>query len=92
MPCRLPTTVLIASSLLALLASGVLSADCGAQLSLQQGKPALPSERPFIVAHRGFSGVLPEHTIAAYEAGIAAGADFIECDMVLTKDRHIICR
>ena len=35
---------------------------------------------PFPAAHRGLSGVYPEHTIRAYQAAIDVGADFIECD------------
>lgn len=48
--------------------------------------------RPVVVAHRGASGVLPEHTAPAYELAIQSGADFIECDVQLTKDLEMICR
>lgn len=47
---------------------------------------------PIIIAHRGLSGELPEHTIAAYKAAIEAGADFIEPDLVLTKDGVLVAR
>ncbi|GBF89587.1 hypothetical protein Rsub_02305 [Raphidocelis subcapitata] len=60
-----------------------------------QQSPAAPAprrRRPVVIAHRGASGALPEHTAAAYEAAIAAGADFIECDVQLTADLHMICR
>lgn len=50
------------------------------------------TNKPIIIAHRGLSGELPEHTIAAYKAAIAAGADFIEPDLVLTKDGVLIAR
>lgn len=49
-------------------------------------KAPLPKDRPLIVAHRGASGVLPEHTVEAYQLAIEQGADFIECDVVVTKD------
>ena len=49
-------------------------------------------ERPIIIAHRGASGVLPEHTLAAYERAIEQGADFIEPDLVITRDRHLVAR
>ncbi|MFN7673796.1 MAG: glycerophosphodiester phosphodiesterase family protein, partial [bacterium] len=48
--------------------------------------------KPIIIAHRGASGLRPEHTLAAYQLAIDQGADFIEPDLVLTKDGHLICR
>jgi glycerophosphoryl diester phosphodiesterase len=47
---------------------------------------------PIIIAHRGASGHRPEHTLSAYRLGIEMGADFIEPDLVLTKDGHLVCR
>jgi glycerophosphoryl diester phosphodiesterase len=47
---------------------------------------------PIIIAHRGASGYLPEHTLAAYELAIAFGADYIEPDLVSTKDGVLIAR
>lgn len=46
---------------------------------------------PVIIAHRGASGYLPEHTLEAYALAHALGADYIEQDLVLTKDGHFIC-
>ena len=48
--------------------------------------------RPLIIAHRGASGVRPEHTLEAYDVAIAQGADFIEPDVVSTKDGVLIAR
>jgi glycerophosphoryl diester phosphodiesterase len=48
--------------------------------------------RPLIIAHRGASGVRPEHTLEAYDLAIAQGADFIEPDVVSTKDGVLIAR
>ncbi len=45
-----------------------------------------------IIAHRGASGERPEHTIAAYTLAIEQGADFIEPDLVLTKDGVLVAR
>lgn len=45
-----------------------------------------------VIAHRGASGERPEHTLAAYERAIDAGADFIEPDLVVTKDLVLIAR
>ena len=44
-------------------------------------------KRPWVVAHRGYSGRYPENTVSAFEAAIGAGADMIELDVCLTKDR-----
>lgn len=48
--------------------------------------------RPIVIAHRGASGYLPEHTLAAYTIAILQGADFVEPDLVITKDGHLIAR
>jgi glycerophosphoryl diester phosphodiesterase len=42
--------------------------------------------KPLVIAHRGASGYLPEHTLEAVTLAFALGADFIEQDLVLTKD------
>lgn len=47
---------------------------------------------PLIIAHRGASGYLPEHTLAGYRLGAALGADYIEPDLVFTKDGHLVAR
>ena len=50
-------------------------------------------ESPFlIIAHRGASAARPEHTLAAYQLGIDQGADFIELDLVPTRDGALIAR
>ncbi|QDH72722.1 glycerophosphodiester phosphodiesterase family protein [Brevundimonas sp. M20] len=45
-----------------------------------------------IIAHRGASGERPEHTRAAYELAVAQGADFIEPDLVMTRDGVLVVR
>jgi glycerophosphoryl diester phosphodiesterase len=45
-----------------------------------------------VIAHRGASGYLPEHTLEAYSKAIELGADFIEPDVVATKDGVLIAR
>ncbi len=47
---------------------------------------------PIVIAHRGASGFLPEHTIPAYVLAIIQGADFIEPDLVPTEDGVLIAR
>lgn len=68
----------------------LLLAGCGGT----DGKAAmtLNGKPPIIIAHRGLSGEWPEHTLAGYRAAIEAGADFIEPDLVLTKDGVLVAR
>ncbi|MBD1215503.1 MAG: glycerophosphodiester phosphodiesterase, partial [Dolichospermum circinale Clear-D4] len=50
------------------------------------------NQSPIIIAHRGASGYRPEHTLASYELAIDLGADYIEPDLVMTKDGILIAR
>jgi len=54
------------------------------------GPGGSPAGRPLVVAHRGASTVAPEHTIPAYEAAIAAGADALELDVHLSADDQLV--
>lgn len=58
----------------------------------EAAQPAQHSAKPIIIAHRGASGYLPEHTLEAYTLAIQQGADFIEPDLVMTKDGHLVAR
>ena len=49
-------------------------------------------DRPLVVGHRGASGYRPEHTLASYELAARMGADYMECDLVSTKDGQLVCR
>ena len=58
---------------------------------------AAPSSRdqvaePVVIGHRGASGYRPEHTLASYELAIRMGADYIEPDLVSTKDGVLVAR
>ena len=50
------------------------------------------STKPLALGHRGASGYMPEHTRASYELAIKMGADFIEPDLVPTRDGHLVAR
>lgn len=64
-----------------------------AALATGAGMHAPPSnDTPLVIAHRGYSGAFPEHTREAYAAAIAAGADFIEPDLVSTRDGVLVAR
>ncbi len=54
--------------------------------------PTVNRQKPLVIAHRGASGVLPEHTIPAYLRAINDGADCIEPDLVMTKDGVLVDR
>jgi glycerophosphoryl diester phosphodiesterase len=49
-------------------------------------------KNPLIIGHRGASGHRPEHTLASYELAIKMGADYIEPDLVITKDGVLVAR
>jgi glycerophosphoryl diester phosphodiesterase len=70
-----------------LLASGCASRQNDA---MQPRAPSLSA--PIVIAHRGASGLRPEHTLASYELAIEQGADFIEPDLVPTKDGVLVVR
>jgi glycerophosphoryl diester phosphodiesterase len=57
---------------------------------------SMPTPEPhrdvLVIAHRGASGYRPEHTLAAYELAIDQGADYIEPDLVMTRDGVLIAR
>jgi glycerophosphoryl diester phosphodiesterase len=50
------------------------------------------AERPFVIAHRGASGYVPEHTLAGYFIAIQQGADYVEPDLVITRDGALVVR
>ena len=50
------------------------------------------AESPLIIGHRGASGYRPEHTLESYKLAIEMGADYIEPDLVSTKDHILVAR
>ncbi len=52
----------------------------------------LDGAQPLVIGHRGSAGVLPDHTLEGYTRAIQNGADFIEPDLVATKDGELIAR
>jgi glycerophosphoryl diester phosphodiesterase len=77
--------VLSLAAATALLAPPSAQADNGQRRASQIGMP-------LVIGHRGASGYLPEHTLEAYALAIELGADYIEPDLVATKDGHLIAR
>ncbi|HNJ47990.1 MAG TPA: glycerophosphodiester phosphodiesterase family protein [Novosphingobium sp.] len=56
------------------------------------GALALPASATIVIGHRGASGERPEHTLASYERAIDQGADYIEPDLVPTRDGVLVAR
>ena len=54
--------------------------------------PTLNGQKPLVLGHRGAAGYLPDHTLAGYQRAIDSGADFIEPDLVSTKDGVLVVR
>lgn len=60
------------------------------KLDLKDKQP-LQTYRPYNIAHRGSIGEIPEETAAAYMRAIEEGADFIETDILASKDGVLVC-
>lgn len=86
---RLVATLLSATFLLPAAASAA-----PAPASSMAEKPAArtSTETPLVIGHRGASGHRPEHTLAAYALAARMGADFIEPDLVSTRDGVLVAR
>jgi glycerophosphoryl diester phosphodiesterase len=84
---------LAAALLLALLGAGVSAGGATAGERPRPGKRALkPARTPVVIGHRGASGYRPEHTLASYALAARMGADYIEPDLVSTKDHVLVAR
>ena len=79
--------------LTALLLTAALSATpASADVNPKRGNAAALHTHPLVIGHRGASGYLPEHTLESYALAIELGADYIEPDLVATKDGVLIAR
>lgn len=72
------------------LAVAALLAACGGNDDSRY--PTLDGSKPLVIGHRGASGYLPEHTLESYRHAVELGADFIEPDLVATKDGVLVAR
>jgi glycerophosphoryl diester phosphodiesterase len=55
-------------------------------------RPRQADNAPLVIGHRGAPGYLPDHTLEGYALAIAMGADYIEPDLVATKDGVLVAR
>jgi glycerophosphoryl diester phosphodiesterase len=70
----------------AILITCVVAWGFGSAMLVQGGDKVL------IIGHRGASGYRPDHTLESYQLAIDQGADFVEADLVITKDGVLVCR
>jgi glycerophosphoryl diester phosphodiesterase len=82
--------VLVAAALLAL--AVVPSGAGAASTSSSVASHSKHARLPIVIGHRGASGYRPEHTLASYRLAIEMGADYIEPDLVSTKDHVLVAR
>jgi len=72
-----------------------LAGSAASTLTAQRNSPrwhTLTGAQPIVIGHRGAAGYLPDHTLEGYRKAIQLGADFVEPDLVTTKDGHLIAR
>jgi glycerophosphoryl diester phosphodiesterase len=81
---RLCLTIFVAVGIL------VMSTPASANEAVRNEKPI--AKKVLVIGHRGASALRPEHTLASYGKAIADGADFIEPDLVMTKDGVLVAR
>ncbi|WP_189056093.1 glycerophosphodiester phosphodiesterase [Longimycelium tulufanense] len=70
------------------LPSAVAEPSQPADVAVQDHRP----DQPLVIGHRGAPGYRPEHTLASYELAARMGADYIEPDLVSTKDGVLVTR
>ena len=68
----------------------ILTGGAAANYSYSAVREPAADRTPLVIAHRGASGYLPEHTLAAKALAYGQGADYIEQDLVMTKDNKLI--
>src|SRR5919108_4983385 len=81
-------SMLVAAVALVALTAPIADAKRGKK---KQQKPRKENS-PLVIGHRGASGFVPEHTLQSYKLAIKLGADYIEPDLVATKDGVLIAR
>jgi glycerophosphoryl diester phosphodiesterase len=90
---RFRARILFAGALTLLLIAGAFAGPTFAHRDKPRGASHHPgAHRVLIIGHRGAAGYRPEHTLAAYELGARMGADYVEPDLVSTKDHVLVAR
>ena len=76
----------------ALLTGALLTLTAAPQALADDGHDRLHELKPIVIGHRGASGYFPEHTLVSYFIAIQMGADYVEPDLVMTKDGVLVAR
>lgn len=84
--------VIAVVAVVAVLAGGFAFGRSWLAAPREQPAVAAHDERPLVLGHRGAAGYRPEHTAASYELAARLGADYIEPDLVSTKDHVLVAR
>ncbi|MFW6867428.1 glycerophosphodiester phosphodiesterase [Nocardioides sp. CPCC 206347] len=86
----------LAATTLALVSIGATTlpahADPDSGAGADNNRSGWSATEPLVIAHRGASGYRPEHTLAAYRLAIQMGADYVEPDLVSTRDGVLVAR
>lgn len=82
--------IAVLSGVTALAAASLATTACAH--GTPDARPGPRAQDPLLIAHRGASGYVPEHTLAAYWLAIEQGADYVEPDLVLTRDGVLVAR
>jgi glycerophosphoryl diester phosphodiesterase len=80
------------ATLIGVLSLTALSGCAGVGAARSSQWRTLDGKPPLVIGHRGASGYRPEHTLASYALAIELGADFVEPDLVATRDGQLIAR
>src|SRR5690349_7312916 len=72
--------------------AAVVLVFAGAVVASLPSASAHDDKGPIVIGHRGASAYRPEHTLASYELAARMGADFVEPDLVSTKDGQLVAR
>jgi glycerophosphoryl diester phosphodiesterase len=89
MPTRRHILTGLATAVVAAPLAGLFGGNAAAAPS-DSGRPR--GRSPIVIGHRGASGYRPEHTLGSYELAARLGADYLEPDLVITKDGVLVCR
>lgn len=92
---KIATALVAAAALVVPAATATATPAASPEKSQSSGNPGYREKNmadPLVLAHRGASGYRPEHTLAAYDLAVEQGADYIEPDLVMTKDGVLVDR
>jgi glycerophosphoryl diester phosphodiesterase len=89
---RMPIVRVLVATLIALAALGLPAEPASANSRHGSDGRNDRTLTPLVIGHRGAPGYLPDHTLQGYALAIELGADYIEPDLVATKDGHLIAR